>query len=84
MGPVVARCNGLVAPRFPLQIQQRRMMDIQLDLRVVHPYRTLQVAGSRIVEFQCANSELVGGGPLPRMVLVAHFAAGRRLPRFAA
>jgi hypothetical protein len=77
-------CNGL-APRFPPQARQRRMLDIQPDLRVVHPCRTLQVAGSRIVGFQCANSELVDEeGWLPRMVLAAHFAAGRMLLRFAA
>ena len=80
----VVHCNGL-ALRFPLQVQQRRVLDIQLVLRVVHPCRTLQVAGSRIVGFQCANSELVDEeGPLPRMALAAHFAVGRMLLGFAA
>jgi hypothetical protein len=60
------------------------MMDIQLDLHVVHPCHTLQVEGWRIVGFQCANSEAVNEeGPLARMVLAAHFAEGRMLLRFA-
>jgi hypothetical protein len=58
---------------------------MQLDLYVVHPCRTLQVGGWRIVGFQCANSEPVDEeGPLSRMVLAAHFAEGRMLLRFAA
>jgi hypothetical protein len=59
-------------------------MDIQVDLRAEHPCHTLQVVGWGIVGFQCANSEPVDEGLLPRMVLEYHFVEGQMMLRFAA
>jgi hypothetical protein len=60
------------------------MMDIQLDLHVVHPCHTLQVGGWRIVGFQCANFGPVDEeGLLSQMVLATHFVEGRMLLGFA-
>lgn len=60
------------------------MMDIRMDLHVVHPCRTLQVAAWGIVEFQYANSEPADEeGLLAWMALVSHFAEGRMTLGFA-
>ena len=73
--------RSLVALVFRL-IRQHRMMDIQLDLHVVHPCHTRRVGGWGIVGFQYANSGLVDEEG-PRKVLAAHFAEGQMLLRFA-